>query len=223
MAVGPHSEPHDRLKLPQFTLRTMFLVIAALGVLFAVMTVIGPWASVGLLFALAMVGLHVAGNAIGTTLRDNNSPANIQFREPPRIDSEAVPVRHKTAPPRLCEHKRLSWLNCITTVLGAVAGGYAGAIVLGVWASTPLRGLVLGCASSALLGGFLGFMAGSIVEIALAVWWQATSPPRTIETAPATDFANHTDSSAKHTIPTAAPPFAPFEIPPALIADMDAG
>ncbi len=89
MATGPFFNERRDLRLPQFRLRTLMWFVALLAVLFAVMGVIGPLASTGLLMFLVLIGLHVAGNAVGTTLRDSAprrsvDPAPAKFRNPYR-------------------------------------------------------------------------------------------------------------------------------------------
>ncbi len=54
----------------QFRLRTLLLAVSGCCLLFATMRSVGPTGSVALLFGLALVLLHVLGNGLGTSLRD---------------------------------------------------------------------------------------------------------------------------------------------------------
>ena len=83
MATRSLINRREPVKWPQFRLRTLMFAVALLAVLFAVMGLIGPTASAGLVMILVLAGLHVIGNALGTSLRDtanqhvaNDPPAN---------------------------------------------------------------------------------------------------------------------------------------------------
>ena len=68
--------PTDRragLKPPQFRLSTLLWGMAALSALFAAMTWVGPLAAFGLVLLALSIVAHVAGNALGTRLRENGS------------------------------------------------------------------------------------------------------------------------------------------------------
>ncbi len=113
-------------RVPQFRLRTLFLLIAVLAVLFAVMGTIGPIASAALLLFLCMVGLHVAGNALGTTLRDDSS-ARFRWQNATAIESESKPAANRSTmtAPRLSEHTPLGWIRYAIFFIGALVGGGA--------------------------------------------------------------------------------------------------
>lgn len=176
MAAELIPESHDRFHWPQFGLRSLFLAIALLGVLFALMTAIGATASAALLLILAMVGLHVAGNRLGTLLRDGaDDRCSENSCAESLVDAPPIPVPQNQPLPRLCQHTRLSWLNRILIALGIVAGATCGYEVLLNWTTAALPGLVVGSVSSGVLGGSFGFLLASFLEIALCAWWQASS------------------------------------------------
>ena len=150
----------------------MFAVVAIFAVLFAAMQTLGPVASVGLLFALAVIGLHVAGNALGTTLRDNaptESPEKFHAHR-----AAAAQTRVAALPPsRLYHRTSLGWIIWVTTLLGCAAGGWYGATELAPWFGPTTAGLAVGAGSSAVLGAFFGLLSGSFLKMALSAWWQA--------------------------------------------------
>jgi hypothetical protein len=167
-----------RTKLPQFTLRTMFLAMTCLGVLFAVLGTIGLAASLALLLILALVGLHVAGNVLGTKLRDETSHAQIQNANILGTYSSAQSAVHVDCPHSvsgLYQRTRLGWIIYVATVVGAMAGGLLGISLLINFAGTPIRGVIVGAVSSGVLGAFFGFMFGGFLKIWLSAWWQASS------------------------------------------------
>jgi hypothetical protein len=160
-------------------LRTLFVVVTLFGVVFGVLHAVGPVASIAFLMVLATVGLHMAGNALGTSRRDESTE---RFGEAsrPAVDEAclseccaAVRVTH-----RLREHAPLGWIIKITTLLGAAGGMAVGIVSLKEWTNAEWPGLVFGALSAAVLGGFFGFLGGSFLEIARRAWWQATCDSR---------------------------------------------
>jgi hypothetical protein len=203
-------------KLPQFTLRTLFLAISGLGVLFAVCNAIGLLASFGLLVFISLIALHIIGNALGTSLRDhapvspthsgnygdNPTSGHFSFALPPGV---ALPQSTS----RLSQRTPLGWVIFLTTLVGLVAGGWLGSWILLNSAGTSLHGLALGAISSGVLGGFAGFLFGSFVKTWLSVWRQACRE------------SDHFDKRRK--LPSTYFPALRNDIAPALVADLDAG
>jgi hypothetical protein len=103
--------------------------------------------------------MHVAGNAIGTGLRD---AADRRLERVPGQPLTAVP---RPAPSHLERHTSLGRLVPISAGIGAACGGVVGTTALVVFAAASLPGAVLGGLSSAVIGGLLGFLAASFVEI----------------------------------------------------------
>ena len=108
---------------------------------------------------LASVAMHVAGNAIGTGLRD---AADRRLERVPGQPMTAVP---RPAPSHLERHTSLGRLVPISAGIGAACGGVVGTTALVVLAAASLPGAVLGGLSSAVIGGLIGFLAASFVEI----------------------------------------------------------
>jgi hypothetical protein len=169
------SEP-VRPNLPQFSLRTMFFAVTCFGIMLAVLETIGLAASCALILTLTLVGLHVAGNALGTTLRDNASQ---------KIDEDAHAINN-LAPyvPRIDQPEKLSGLYrranlgpivYFASAAGAITGCILGGLFLTNFANTSTRGLILGAVSSGILGGFFGLLYGCFLRAWLGAWWQASS------------------------------------------------
>jgi len=117
---------------------------------------------------LASVAMHVAGNAIGTRLREatDRDLAGPRERSPDSVAGlSQLPV---SSPSHLQRHSSLGRLVPISAGIGAVCGGAAGTLSL-LWltASSP-AGALLGGGSSAVVGGLLGFLGASFVEIVRA-------------------------------------------------------
>ena len=112
---------------------------------------------------LASVAMHVAGNAIGTRLREATDRDLALRRDVSPIESP-LPASAST-PTHLERRSSLGLLVPVSAGIGAACGGTAGAFaLLSLTASSP-AGALLGGASSAVVGGLLGFLAASFVEI----------------------------------------------------------
>ena len=139
---------------------------------------IAGWMAAAVL--LARVAMHVAGNAIGTRLREE-ADRDLAGRRDISLPQPALPTPQPT---HLERRSSLGTLVPVSAGIGAACGGTAGATAL-LWltASSP-AGALLGGASSAVLGGLLGFLGASFVEIvrtslreSLAAERAATPPP----------------------------------------------
>jgi hypothetical protein len=113
-----------------------------------------------LVVAAASVGMHVAGNAIGTRLREATDSDLRRHR--PRTEQPALPA----SPPSLLERRSdMSRLVRISAGIGAVCGGLAGTAALVMLAASSPAGAVLGGLSSAVIGAIVGFLGASFIEI----------------------------------------------------------
>lgn len=156
------------LPLLQFRLKTLLITVALCSVAFAVMTWIGAvWSMVLLFFVFLIVG-HVAGNAIGTRLRDGR-PKRSPPKQPPTtgVVNPAPPKAGET--PRLGESSSLHRVAFVSTL----AGG-AGGVLAGRWIFIQIDHGQLGVAdwtlaliSFAVIGGFFAFLASSFFQIGL--------------------------------------------------------
>jgi hypothetical protein len=155
----------------------MFLAITCFAAIFAVLGAIGLAASFGLLLVLTLVGLHVVGNALGTRLRDEISPAGDQEADAISRLAAQSPLRFERSHSvsGLYKRARLGWLVHVATVIGALTGGSLGVSFLVNFENTSTRGLIVGAASSGVLGAFFGFLYGSFLKTWLSAWWQASS------------------------------------------------
>jgi hypothetical protein len=156
------------------------LAVTGCCILFALMKVIGPLASAGLCIFILLAILHVAGNAIGTRLRDestrDSADERMQAERPPehkRAPAIARNIQTATAPGRLRERAPLGRLIIALTALGAIVGGSLGSLAYAYWTDAGTIALVVGSISAAILGGFFGFAASSFLTMVLGAWRQA--------------------------------------------------
>jgi hypothetical protein len=160
----------DRPPRLQFHLRTLLLVVALFSAVFAAANAIGAvWmAALGLVAALILA--HVAGNAIGTRLRDEATQRT--HEEQPlgeaaaRIRAAPLPVAETT---RLHERRPLGLSLLVMTGAGAVSGALLGRLTMayGQWGVLSTADWVLGLTSCAVLGGLAGAAASSFFQMAL--------------------------------------------------------
>jgi len=161
--------------MPRFRLRTLFLAMAVLCMMLAVIRNLSSLAiAVGILFALAAIA-HVAGNALGCRLRDQQ-PAEDEENSPPKRSRSSV-TAHDCAPvTRLSRRISLGWTIVVMTVLGAIGGGYGGAELL-MQSNPPenltLANMGLGVCSFIVLGGLFGFWIGSFLQVFMVAVFQA--------------------------------------------------
>jgi hypothetical protein len=180
-----------------------------------VFAAIGLPASCGLVVILALVGLHVIGNALGTTLRDEATRSTAldqtapyplpsdQFSQPVFVGDDS-----SRSVSGLSQHTPLGWVILAATLLGAATGAWIGQWILVNFAVVALRGIVLGAISSGLLGGLGGFMLGSVSQTWLGAWRQATA---------AADQSDRRPMAKIHL------PCLSSSVPAVLVADLDAG
>jgi hypothetical protein len=107
----------------------------------------------------ASVAMHVAGNAIGTGLRD---AADRRRERVPTASPEPLPPR---PPAHLERRTSLGRLVPVSASIGGACGGLAGTASLLQLDSVSVAGALLGGISSAIIGGLVGFLAASFVEI----------------------------------------------------------
>ena len=113
------------------------------------------------LVLLASIGMHVAGNAIGTRLRDDTD-RELEARHRGPVFRAVVPEH---APTRLERSESLGRLVPVSAAIGGVAGGVIGGGALAFVVKSSAAGAVLGGVSSAVIGGLAGFLLAGFVEI----------------------------------------------------------
>ncbi|MFM8734142.1 MAG: hypothetical protein ACKOC8_02980 [Pirellulales bacterium] len=109
---------------------------------------------------VASVAMHVAGNAVGTRLREATD------RDLARVpEGRTLPSIPRTPPSRLEQRVSLGRLVPVSAGIGAGCGGISGAVALATLTDSSPAGAVLGGVSSAVIGGLFGFLAASFIEI----------------------------------------------------------
>jgi hypothetical protein len=134
-------------------------IAVALGLACAAIGWLGLAGWLAVVVVAASIAMHVAGNAIGTSLRDEAD------RRRERVPGRPVTAVPRAVPSHLQRHSSLGRLVPVSAGIGAACGGVAGSAALALFAAASVPGAVLGGLSSAVIGGLLGFLAASFVEI----------------------------------------------------------
>jgi hypothetical protein len=182
MTTDPKSkiENPKLLRPPQFGLKTMLVLVAACGVLLALRQWLDPIAIAAIVFLALSVFCHVAGNCIGTRLREIGDN-----RQLPRDDAPAprlVPRPQDFAPvTHLSRRRSLGWSIVIASSVGVTCGAVGG----GLWTFAASSGhpaaisIAVGTVAFAVLGGLAAFGTVGFAQVLFGALWQAmdTGPP----------------------------------------------
>ena len=173
-SIPPSLSPGLR---PQFRITTLLLLITLAGLLLAAFQYIGAIGTFALILAILVVLAHVAGNAIGTTLRDTAQPT-LQPREAQHASEGAEKPFVQTT--KLSEKRPLGRPIYIITALSALFWGGAGITVAKILSTKPisLPNSIAGALVLGALGAFWTFVAGSFVQIAFGAVLQALRNPK---------------------------------------------
>lgn len=110
----------------------------------------------------ASLAAHVAGNALGTKLRESTD-RDLAARRNSR-HAERIPMPRQV-PTTLETSRSLGRLVPISATIGAACGALAGCLSLALLTNASVAGALLGGVSSGVIGGLFGFLLASFVEI----------------------------------------------------------
>src|SRR5438309_2346091 len=116
---------------PQFGLRALLCFVAVVCALLAISKMIGGYSTLVLAFVLLTIAAHVAGTAIGTSLRDNDHRQ--RRRVPAPLEGvEQLSATHFAPPTKLGQSQALGLTVIACVVIGVLAGGAIGGWLLGL-------------------------------------------------------------------------------------------
>lgn len=173
----PADDRRPTLTPPQFGLRTLLLIVSLCAVIFASFQWLSPLAIVGLIFLVICIAAHIAGNAIGTRLRENGSrPLPPHHLEPHSARFPAVSTAEFAEATQLSRHSSLGWPQMFATLAGIAAGGIGGGLGTILLSREYNEATVLiGAIAFAALGGMAAFIGYSFVQVALSTIAHAES------------------------------------------------
>lgn len=177
--MNPKSKIQNLKSLPppQFGLRTLLLLVAGCAVVFAILRL--GWLSPIGIGVLAFLGvsvlLHVAGNAIGTRLREIGDK-NGSFQEDAALPEPRRPRPQDFAPTtQLGQRRSLGWTIIVAVSVGITTGAIGG----GMWTFLAGHGhvgldqIVMGVVAFAVLGGIVSFGTVGFAQVLFGAIYQA--------------------------------------------------
>jgi hypothetical protein len=159
-------------------LRTLLWIITGCAAIFALSRWLSPLALAGVVMLVLSVIAHVAGNAIGTRLRElggRRKPKRSEGASTPALDR---PAAQDFAPvTRLGQRTSLGWPIIVGTAAGTVAGGIGG----GVWTMFNAHGdigqnlfsVAVGVLAFAVLNGIGAFVIFGFLQVGIGAIRQA--------------------------------------------------
>lgn len=144
---------------PPMTLRTFSWMTVVVGVAVAAVSWFGIAGTLAIVVVAACLAAHVAGNAIGTSIRDATD------RDRPAGQPPSVQIPPRLAPTLLERGESLGRLVPVSAGIGGLLGGLIGTTCLIVLVGSSLPGAILGGVSSAVIGGIGGFLLASFVDV----------------------------------------------------------
>ncbi len=151
----------------------LFALVGVVALVLVVLQWAGPVVSATLALFALVIFAHVAGNSLGTRLRDA-SDATRRRRDSSRTTMRAEP--HHFAPAtQLSRSSRFGWAMIILTALGAIAGAVGGGLLLAKFNQdeATFANMTLAVVSSGVLGGVWGFALVGFARVFLQAWWEA--------------------------------------------------
>lgn len=173
-------EPDSAREPFQFGLRTLLVVVAACGLLLAIMDRLGFVAATLVGWMMALIAAHVIANRWGTRAareasrrlaRGQGDGGGSPTGEPPIV--VFAPLS------RLRDRTRLGWTVLLPIGAGAIGGGAWGTMVLAQVNQGKLRlaGLTVVAISCTVIGAFLAFLSSSFLDMSVRAMLQARREP----------------------------------------------
>jgi len=176
--LNSHIQNQKSLRPPQFGLRTLLVVVAACGGLLALRQWLDPIAIAAIAFLALSIFCHVAGNCVGTRLREIGDSRHLPHEE---ITAPRTPPRPQDFAPvtQLSGRHSLGWTVVIASSVGIASGAIGG----GLWTFAASRGhaglldIAVGVIAFAILGGLAAFATVAFAQVLFGALWQAMNPP----------------------------------------------
>jgi predicted permease len=168
---------HQPLPLgpPQFGLRTLLLAVSMAAILLGLSQWVSPLTLAAVVFLLVSILAHVAGNVIGSRLRDGGSTT--AATQDKHEHTTLLKDHHFAKVTKLGHRQSLGWLPLAISLLGLILGAAIG----GFWTAWLLRSdwdwfpiIVAACAFGA-LGGFGGFLVSGFCKSFGDAWNEAAN------------------------------------------------
>ena len=158
------------LSPPQYGMRHLLLFMVVVALLLVALKTLDPILTFSLILLALSVFAHVAGNAIGTKLRDSRSTSIA-----PQGTTRKAEEHHYAKTTELSQHQPLGLIMRIVTGISALAGAIGGGWFLASMAGekATVANITLATLSCGVLGGLFGFWLSSFLQIAISAIWEA--------------------------------------------------
>lgn len=167
-----HSRPLP-LGPPQFGLRTLLLAVSVAAVLLGLSQWLSPIYLAAIVFLLLSVLAHVAGNVIGSRLRDGRAAAKAVAEKHEHATS--LKEHHFAPVTKLGHRNSLGWLplaiSFVGLILGATLGGGWTAWLL--WRDFDWFPIAVAACAFGALGAFGGFLVSGFCKSLGDAWSEA--------------------------------------------------
>jgi len=163
------------LRPPQFGLRTLLLLVTGCGVLFALSRWLHPAAIAALAFLAVSIFFHVAGNALGTRLRQIGDLPDAPDSDQSRVVRPSLAPQDFAPATQLGQRRSLGWTIIVASSVGVTSGAVGG----GLWTFLTSRGhaglfdVAIGVIAFAVLGGIAAFATTGFAQVLGGAIWQA--------------------------------------------------
>lgn len=160
----------------QFRLKTLLAATAVSCVVFALAGRLSGVGLAALIWFLALAAAHMAATVVGTRMSAHAPTRGVIGTDRPAPIEPYDPRRDCAPTTRLGGNARLGLTPWIGTLVGAVVGCGLGTTLVYLHTGGRLGwpGLALAAGSSAGIGAFLSFLAGSCAKVASRAWREAT-------------------------------------------------
>jgi hypothetical protein len=171
----PGPSPSRPLGPPQFGLRTLLLVVSTAAVLLGLSQWLSPIKFAAVLLLVLSVIDHVAGNVIGSRLRDGRQRAKPEPASEDRPQPASLRDHHFAPVTKLGGRHSLGWIPAV----GAAAGLLLGAAGGGIWTAILLQPefdwfpVSIAMVAFGALGGFGGFLVVGFCKALGEAWHEA--------------------------------------------------
>lgn len=165
----------NKLKL-RFRLRTLLIGVGLLCFFLAISKLLSAATTALLGLLIFCVVAHVAGNAIGTFLRDRPSDQRTPGRDFLAPMSDSIPFAPATG---LSQRRSLGLIVPLFVMLGTFTGAGLGSwlLISSLGSKATWANLTLGTSAFAVLGGFFGFGMSTFFKVVIGANIEAWREP----------------------------------------------
>jgi hypothetical protein len=163
---------------PQFGLRTLLLIVSLAAVLLSLSQWLTPITFAALILLMLSIVAHVAGNMIGSRLRDGRTGQ--QLTQDKHEHTSELQEHHFAPVSKLGHRHSLGWLPLISALTGGIVGAAAG----GGWTAVVIQPgfewlpVIIAAIAFGVLGCLGGFLTAGFIKAFNDAWSEAAKKER---------------------------------------------